>query len=255
MKTITNQEELIRELETVLEQLREGHTEASAALAADLLQGLSLPAFKKPKRSVKKRVKRFVFRSVLTILALGLIGGGVYAYFGKENKPTISSFVTGVQGMAELATAQAYVMTTIEGSDNKLFGMDISADIPGTKRHYMIIVPAKITSGVDLKAVQDSDIKLDDSAKTVEISLPHAKILDDSIQMNDVKVYTDQGLLRAGYSAEEGVNLISQASVKERLNQQAKDAGLIKTAEDNATQALQKLYDRFGYHVIVTYHD
>ncbi|MBL0389212.1 DUF4230 domain-containing protein [Tumebacillus sp. ITR2] len=248
-------DQLIRELETVLHQLREGQTEASAAIAADLLQGLSIPNFKKPKLGLRKRVKRFVFRSVLTLLALGLIGGGVYAYFAKENKPTISSFVTGVQGMAQLATAEAYVMTTIEGQDNKLFGMDISADIPGTKRHYMIIVPAKITSGVDLKAVSDSDIQLDDGAKTVEITLPHAQILDDAIQMNDVKVYTEEGLLRAGYTAKEGVDLIAQASVKERLNQQAKDAGLIKTAEDNATQALQKLYDQFGYHVIVTYRD
>ncbi|WP_170119487.1 DUF4230 domain-containing protein [Tumebacillus permanentifrigoris] len=246
-------EQLIRDLETVLNQLREGQSETSAALAADLLQGLALPTFQKPKLGLRKRLKRFAVRAVLTLALLGLAGGGAYAFLAHQNKPTISSFVTGVQGMAKLATAEAYVMTTIEGQDNKLFGLDIAADLPGTKRHYMVIVPAKILAGVNLQQITASDIKLDDSAKTVEISLPHAEILEDAIQMNDIKLYTESGLLRSATTAQEGVDLIAQASVKERLRQQAQDAGLLKSAEDNATQALQKLYDQFGYHVVITY--
>jgi hypothetical protein len=248
-------EQLIRDLETVLGQLREGHSEASAALAADLLQGLNgLPGAAKPQKlGLRRRFKRFVLRSVLTVLLLGGVGLGAYLVFAQQNKPTISSFVTGVQGMAKLATAEAYVMTTVEGQDNKLFGFDIAADLPGTKRHYMVIVPAKILAGVDLQHVSASDIKLDDSAKTVEISLPHAEILEDAIQMNDIKLYTEEGLLRSATTAKEGVDLIAQASVKERLRQQAQDAGLLKSAEENASQALQKLYDQFGYHVVITY--
>lgn len=264
-------EQLIQELEAILAQLREGSDQAAAATAAGLLlQGKQelvkgdldrVPAVgeakaskaAKPKQSLRKRVRRFLIRTVLVLVALGAITIGVYSYLAKQNEPTVSMFVTGVQGISKLATAEAYVMTTIEGQDNKIFGKDITTNFPGTKRHYMIIVPAKILSGVDLQHVSESDIQINHNAKTVEITLPHAEIIEDAVQMDDVKVYTDEGLLRGATTAKEGVDLIAQASVKERLRQQAKDAGILKTAEENATQALQKLYDQLGYHVIVTY--
>lgn len=58
-----------------------------------------------------------------------------------------------MQDLAVLATAEAHVKVIMEQEDNKLFGKDISVDIPGTKRELLLVVPATVLAGVDLKAV------------------------------------------------------------------------------------------------------
>jgi hypothetical protein len=263
------EEQLISELEEVIKQLREAQKETAATMTAEALlfpdltaereRVVPAPAAKGKKRpGLLRRVLRRVIgkkmRLLLTVLVLAALAmGGWSAYTAVFQGPTRETFVSGVRDMATLATAEAYVMTTVEGKDNKLFGMDIAIDLPGTKRNYFIVIPAKLLAGVDLKNLSADDVQLDSGKKQVTITLPHATFVQESIQMDQVKMFTSEGLLRSPLSAKEGVDLLSQGQVMEKLRQEANAADVLKTAEGNAEKALQGLYKGLGYEVQVKF--
>lgn len=99
---------------------------------------------------------------ILILLVLILTGAWVFAdsTFSKES----TTFVEQVQELAFLATAEAHVKVIMEQEDNKLFGKDIQIDIPGTKRELLLVVPATVIVGVDLKAVTSDEILAESKA-------------------------------------------------------------------------------------------
>jgi len=239
-----DREQLMTQMEEVIKQLRQAEEETSAATAV-----VTSPVVVHRTPGLLTWYKR-VKQLLLLVLVL-LVLYGAYALFWVDTRPTVSSFVTGVKDLSALATAEAYVMTTVEGKDNKLFGMDISVDFPGTKRTYMFLVPAKMLAGVDLKGLSESDVEVDHELKQVRLTLPHAVFLQESIQLDKLKVYTDSGLFRANMETKEGIDLIKQGQVMEKLREEATGSGILQTAEQNAVLALQNLFRTFGYQVDV----
>jgi hypothetical protein len=240
-------------MEEVRKQLKQAQEETSASLAVDP-RTLSLPDAK-PRHTVRTLAMFWKFRKAwLTLLALLTLTYSGWSLFDLNmNKPTASLFVTGVRELATLATAEAYVMTTLEGADNKLFGKTIPLDLPGTKRTYMYVIPAKILAGVDLKQVGEEDVRIDHREKKVFLTLPHATFLEEAVQVDKVRVFTEEGLFRSNTTAKEGLEMIAQATVKEKLRAEAEAAGVLQTAERNAEQALGTLYSKFGYEVVVSF--
>lgn len=235
------------EREEVIRQMREAEGETSATMALD---SRALPLL----GGVGSRWRTFRTRVLVTALvAASLSFGGWSTYHAYFERPTAATFVTGVKDIAQLATAEAYVMTTVEGQDNKLLGMEIPVDLPGTKRHYMMLIPAKILAGVDLQQVGEDDLLIDHGTKTIRITLPHAAFLQESIQMEQVKLFTSEGLLRSPLNAKESIDLLARNDVIERLRGEASASGLLETAERNAESALRSLYRDFGYEVKVTF--
>jgi hypothetical protein len=248
------QEQLVAELEEIVKQLRQGKEESAVALTAELsmLQNMSKKmSTAKPKASVGKRIKR-VLITLLVAAAAVAVAGGYLAYINIA-KQEVQTIVTGVQSLAKLATAEAYVMTTLEGQDNKIFGMDITVDLPGTKRVYFVIVPAKMLAGVDLQGVTEDNVSVDPINKKVSVILPHATFIQEAIQVDKVKIYTDEGILRGTTTAKEGLSLVSEAQVMEKLRQEANAIGVLKTAEDNAAKTIKGFYEKLGYEVDVKF--
>jgi hypothetical protein len=262
------EEQLISELEEVIRQLREAQKETAATMTGEALlypdlmkereRVVPAPVQQKSRPGLLRRLlTRMIgkkMRLLFAMLVLAALGYGSWsAYTAVFEQPTREMFVSGVRDMATLATAEAYVMTTVEGKDNKLFGMDIPIDLPGTKRNYFIVIPAKLLAGVDLKNLSADDVQIDHGQKKVTITLPHATFVQESIQMDQVKMFTSEGLFRAPLSAKEGVDLLSQGQVMEKLRQEANAASVLKTAENNAEKALQGLYRNLGYDVQVVF--
>lgn len=248
------------EREEVMKQLRQAQEETSAALVAD-----GSFAFETPRSSnstgerragigtwLRARIGKRV-RTLFYLVAALALGWGIWTGYAQGTKLTASVFVTGVKEMSTLATAEAYVMTTIEGQDNKIFGQEIAFDFPGTKRSFLFVVPAKILAGVNLEGLSEDDVKIDDARKTVTLTLPHAAFISEAVQTEKVRVFSEEGLFRSELTAEEGLTLISQATVTEQLRSEAANSGVLATAEANAEKALQALYGKFGYDVQVVY--
>ncbi|MDK2824206.1 MAG: hypothetical protein PWQ67_2404 [Clostridia bacterium] len=165
------------------------------------------------------------------------------------------TFIKEVKELASLATAEMHVLTTIEGKDNKILGLNRPFDLPGTKQIYYIVIPAKITAGLDLKEFTKNDIIFDKKNKHVKIILPHATFLNETIEIDKLIIFTTEGIYYPKTTTQESLSLITQEHVKEKLYQQAINSGLINNAEITATKILIKFFQLNGYQVEVYFED
>lgn len=142
----------------------------------------------------------------------------------------------------------------IEQVDNKLFGNDISVNFPGTKRELILIVPATVTAGVDLKTLDSDAIKVDEKNKEIKITLPKATLLQDpAIQMDGVRAFSDEGLFRGNVKWDEGFDLAAEA--QKEAEEEAIEVGLFDSAEENARKLLEEFFGELGYHASVSYNE
>lgn len=140
----------------------------------------------------------------------------------------------------------------LEQEDNKIFGKDIQFNLPGTKQEILLVVPATVIAGVDLKEVTSSDIQVNEEEKEIEITLPRATLLQNpAIQMDQVQTFSDEGLFREEIKWDEGFDLASVA--QEQAKQEAVEIGLLQTAEKNAEKVLKEFFGNFGYTVNISF--
>lgn len=162
-------------------------------------------------------------------------------------------FVEQIRELAFLATAEAQVTLVKEEVDHKLFGKDISiAFMPGTKREILIIIPATVIAGVDLKEVTSEQIIVNEEEKELEIILPRATFIQDpAIQMDSIRTWSDKGLLSGEVNWDEGFDLARIA--QEEIKEEAVNMGLLETAEKSAEKVLEGFFTNLGYAVEITY--
>jgi len=104
--------------------------------------------------------------------------------------------------------------------------------------------------GVDLSALSESDVRIDDVGKRVSITLPQATILDAS-QYGDIEVTTKSGVLK--YLLDNDPNDdFNQA--KERLVEDARaaveqDTTLFAQAREDAAKLVTLIVEPMGYSV------
>jgi hypothetical protein len=232
--------------EVVQKEINAGKEETAAAYAVGNRYKASTLSWKSIKRLLGLK-NMFI---ILILLALFLTGAWVFkgSTFNKES----TTFVEQVQDLAVLATAEAHVKVIMEQEDNKLFGKDISIDVPGTKRELLLVVPASVIAGVDLKAINSDDVKIDEKERRMEIILPHAAFIQDpAIQMDQVKTFSDEGLFRSETKWDEGFNLAAEA--QDEILAESKAIGLLQTAEKNAEKVLKEFFGNLGYTVEISF--
>lgn len=195
------------------------------------------------------------FKSLLILLLLiAIILAGIWMFTGRTFKKESTAFVEQVQELATLATAQAHVKVIIEQEDNKLFGQDIQVDLPGTKRELLLVIPATVTAGVDLKGINSDDVTINQKNKELEITLPHAQFIQEpAIHMDKVQTFSDEGLFRGETSWDEGFDLAAEA--QDKIKAESIEIGLLETAEDHAEKVLKEFFRNLGYKVKITFQD
>lgn len=231
------QEKVMSKIDELLTEIRAGREETSTALAAN-----------SPRTS---KVSTFSRILLISLLLTSVIGAGVWYVTGSTGKAESTVFIEQVHGLATLATAEAHVKVILEQEDNELFGEKISLNLPGTKRELLLIVPATVIAGVDLEGMNQEDIKVDDDKKVVEIALPPATFIQEpSIKMNEVRTFSDEGLLRGKVQWDQGFDLAALA--QEEIKQEAIDSGILQKAETNAETVLKEFFGHMGYRVIIS---
>ncbi|SOC15365.1 uncharacterized protein DUF4230 [Ureibacillus xyleni] len=194
-------------------------------------------------------VKNFLIVLILIILTSGV----TWILSESTQKKETTIFVEQIQELAMLATAEAKVTLVKEEVDHKLFGKDISVDfLPGTKREILLIVPATVIAGVDLKGLTSDDIKVSEDERELEIVLPRATFIQDpAIQMDSIKTFSDKGLLSGEVQWDEGFDLTAVA--QDEIKEEAKEMGLLKTAEESAEKVLKGFFSNLDYTVKITF--
>lgn len=237
------------QIESLLKELNEGKKESSATA---VLRG----------NRNSQGLFRSLIRLTLTIwgkkiilIALALIiviASGVWYFTRSDQTKVTTTFVEQVHELATLATAEAHVKVVIEEEDNRIFGKDISMDLPGTKRELLLVVPATVIAGVDLKGIGANQIQFDEKDKILEITLPHATLVQEpAIDMDKVIMFSDEGLFRSEVDWSEGFDLASRA--QSDIKAEAEDIGLLQTAEKSADKVLTEFFANLGYTVKVTF--
>ncbi|MFE8700888.1 DUF4230 domain-containing protein [Cytobacillus sp. FJAT-54145] len=103
-----------------------------------------------------------------------------------------------------------------------------------------------------LKGVTSEDMVINEKTKEIDITLPHAKFIQDpSLQMDKIHAVDNGGLFRADIKMNEGFEKAAEA--QEQIRQDAISVGLQETAEKNAEKVLKEFFKNIGYTVNVTF--
>lgn len=189
---------------------------------------------------------------LVILLAVVVSFGGYFILSNSSFKQESTVFVETVNELSSLATAEAHLKVIIKEQDNTLFGKEISANLPGTKREFLIIAPATVIAGVDLKSINSEDIILDEENKELKLAIPRATFIQDpAIKMDQVIAISDEGLLSGSADMDKGFELAAKA--QEKAKEEAVASGLLTTAEKNAEKALKEFFGHMGYKVIIEY--
>lgn len=246
--------EMIEQLENILKELKEGKEQTAGAAAVQKGNNL-LSARKFIKSELKKRSIKWVLLVIFALIIGAGIGIGSYHHFtSSKDKMETGAFVEQINELSSLATAQAFVKGVIEKEDNEIFGKKIDANLPGTKRKILLIIPGTVTAGVNLEAIQKDDIHIDEKGKKVKITLPHAQFIQEpSIDFDNIQLYSVEGIFRSDVNWEEAYDLAGEA--KKLLKKEAKTMGLMEMAEKNAEKTLKEFFAQMGYDATIQFTD
>lgn len=242
-------DETVAQLEAILKELKTANEESAATAVVGQRRG---------SRSTSGTLTKLLFRVLgarillVAILIIAVSVGSVWFLSGSTFKKESTVFVEDIKELSTLATAEALVSVDIKEEDNKLFGKDIRLNLPGTKREILLIVPATVIAGVDLKAITEDDLKVNEKEKVLDIVLPHADLIQDpAIQMDKLITFSDEGIFRGEVKWEKGFDLAAEA--QDDIRKEAIEMGLLETAEKNAEKVLVGFFDNLGYTVNLTF--
>ena len=246
---IEKKDEKIAQLERQLRELKEARMQSAATIAVDH----NARSLSPPKGIFKFFLKAVGVKIILAVLGfLVITSGGIWLFGGSTFKQESVTFVEHVQELATLATAEAHMKAVIHEEDNKIFGKDISIDLLGTKRELLLVVPGTVIAGVDLKGITSEDMVINEETKEINITLPHAKLIQEpSLQMDKIQAIDNGGIFRADMKMNEGFKKAAEA--QEQIRQEAISVGLLDTAEKNAEKVLKEFFKNIGYTVNVTF--
>ena len=238
---IKEKDEKIAQLERLLVELTASQQQSAATIAVDY----NSRSLSTPKRGLKYFLKASGLKIILVVLALVIAAVGILLFSGNPFKQKSVTFVEEVK---------AHMKTVLQEEDNKILGKDIpfNFELPGTKREILLIVPATVIAGVDLKGITSKDMTINEEIKEIDITLPHAELIQEpSVQMDKIQTFVDGGLFRDDVKWDEGFDLADKA--QEQISQEAISEGLLTTAEKNAEKVLKEFFKNIGYTINVTF--
>lgn len=190
----------------------------------------------------------------ILLLLLVIIGGGIWLYQMNKPKQSSETFLKNVQELSKLATAEIYTDTVLQTEDNKVFGKNIPLNILGTKREVMFVVPASVIAGVDLKEVTSDDMVINEETNEINITLPHAELIQKpSIDVAKIRYIVNGSIFNGELDQDEVIDFVANAQKK--ISKEVTSDGLLTTAEVNAEKVLTEFFKNMDYTVHITFEE
>jgi hypothetical protein len=197
-----------------------------------------LPA---PRRSLLSGFAGFIAGVALAGAAALVVG--YLAFFGGPSRIDLSrpTVVQQIQQLQRLETV-VYSMEKIVsgGQDNKYLPRMLAGD------RILLIVHGEVTAGVDLGALDPSQLSID--GKAVAIRLPEASLFSTRLDNARTRVYTRETGLFSSPDPELESDVRREA--ERQLTQAALDGGILKTAAANAKTTLTSLLQGLGFEAV-----
>jgi len=173
------------------------------------------------------------------ILALGLwLGFNFHRWSGLG--PSVyntAAVVRQVQTLSQLVTVKYVMEKVVVYEDVKWF--------PGGDNRVLMIAHGIVKAGVDFQKLKPEDVQLTD--KKVKLRLPHPQITDcylDEAQTQVVERTT--GLLR---TFDKDLEQTARQIAVDDVRRGARNAGILKDADERARAQLEKLFQQLGLEV------
>jgi hypothetical protein len=247
---IEEKDERIAQLERQLIELNEAQQQMAATIAVEHNSRSMSPPKGILKSFLKASGSKIILVMFILIFLVVMTSVGIRLIVGNTIKQESVTFVEHVQELATLATAEAYMTAVLHEEDNKKIFWSIN--LPGTKRELLLVVPATVIAGVDLKGITSDDMVINEETKEIDISIPQAKLIQDpSLQMDKIQAVDNSGIFRGDVKWDEGFDLTAKA--QEQIRQEAISGGLLDTAEKNAEKVLKEFFKNIGYTVKITF--
>lgn len=138
-----------------------------------------------------------------------------------------------IEGIGELASVEYMFTDAAAYSDSKYLK---KLKIPGTEKSFVIKWDGVIKAGIDLEQISPEIIE---STKTIEISLPAAKILSYEVNQDSVEVVDEKNNLLNQITIEDKVGF--DKKTENAMKERAIENGLLEKAQANAEDILFRL--------------
>ena len=163
---------------------------------------------------------------------LGKTSGG-----GSRENVEISAIVlqNKISAMSELAVV-TYTYTELGQyeSSKEFYGVKM----PFTTNRFLLTYDGVIKAGIDMTEVK---VDVDQSVKTVTVTLPQAEILSHEIDEDSVKIYDEKTSIFNAFTIEDYTSFY--ADQKKTVEKKARDKGLLTEAQTQAENAVRQLLD------------
>lgn len=167
-----------------------------------------------------------------------------------EVEKTITSDIIreGLSDMGWLVTEKYYFTQVSDFSKTvKLFGTDL--DLPFSESSYLISYDGTVFAGIDFKKVR---VEMNDTAKTVTVTLPKAEIQSVDIDTDSFVLYSEKSAITNPFSAKDFNQSLTE--LKKTATDRALERGLLDNAADSAksiiTGFIGGLLDLTTYRVV-----
>jgi hypothetical protein len=181
--------------------------------------------------------------ATVVVLVVGIgqcsaIGGFL---IGRKNTTTVTHdlVVDRVRNVAKLVSAEATVRDVLVYRNTWY----------GSTKQSLVVVTARLLAGIDLQS--GTDVKIDESARRIEIALPHASML--AVEVTDLRTYDEQRGLWNPFKPEDRDRIFRLA--REQLTRSAEQMRLAGRAEASAKEMLETMFGVDGWVAEVRYRD
>jgi hypothetical protein len=111
----------------------------------------------------------------------------------------------------------------------------------GSTKQSLVVVTGRLLAGIDMN--RGADVKVDDAAKRIEITLPKAGIM--ALEISDMQTYDERGGLWNPFTPADRDNILRLA--RGQIMRSATSLNVTAHAEKSAADLLTSLFSTDGY--------
>ena len=196
------------------------------------------PAGNTERRPIITTGAAFLIAALIIVMGLGYCATRIVpGSLGRnESRITHDVVVSQLQAVAKLVSSEAVVRDVVT-YENTWYG--------STKRS-LVVVTGRVMAGIDL--TDNPDIRIDDTAKTISITLPPARLI--GVEITDMRTYDERGGLWNPFRPTDRDAI--QRLARAQLSAAGQQVAILRHANESAAEMLRMLLAKDGYTVNVS---
>ena len=197
-----------------------------------------MPKTEKDREPRPPRRMRLKTKLILVLLLCAVVAGAFFlgaVTGGRESEPVITSDLLSQEllGVQELVSVE-YHYTNMGKFENQVdfYGWKV----PFTTKSFLISYDGVVKAGVDLSA---ADVKVNEAAKTVTVTLPEGAIVSHEIPEDSIQVFDETKNIFNPITIEDYTSFTQDQ--KASVEEEAVANGLLDSAKEKAQVAVESL--------------